>query len=231
MNKLFKKFWSIVLVMCILINPMFVSKAMAKESKRKPSVENPEVRGYSTPVTLGTRVEFIDLNLANMVVPQGEIYEVYDHSYYETYSYSITGYSVGPRCNDKFLLSVAKGQTKTITSDISVSGTVTYGGSVGAEIKKCINLSLQGNVSGTFSYTYSKSTLYSGPPEGSQYNCRNYYGAINYDQYSFTLKKYDVYKVYNGGIFVRYETYQAPNVQVTGVKNPINVTYSIDTIQ
>lgn len=189
-------------------------------------IYNDEVEVYKAPENIGASVDFIDetkVPKPTAIVPFGLITEKYSHSTYTYYSSSITKYNVGPRQNDKFLISVAKGQTKKLTHTVSVSGSVEVGGD--NAIVKAVKLGLAGKVSGSITYTYDTSTSYSGPSKGDH---RDYYGAIQYDLVQVKLKKYDVYNVYNGGIKTGTKTVYDKLVTSSNVKQPKAITYSKD---
>lgn len=173
--------------------------------------------------------EYVDPNISSEVPAEpeyGQIYEVYSHSTYYFYSKTITGYSVGPLNNQTFLLSVARGSTKTLSHSITVSGTVSYSATLNAGLSKVINLGLTGNASGTVSYTYNTTTEYKGP--SAPYNSRDYYSGVNFDNYSTEVKKYNVYNTYNGSIKTGTVTYYAGIVTTKNVKKPKVITYSKD---
>jgi hypothetical protein len=139
---------------------------------------------------------------------------------------TITDYNVGPREKDIFLVSVPKGSTRTITGTKSVSATVSYQGSVSADIMKVINISLTNEISGSFSYTWSTSVYYSGPD--GNYTTRDYYGAIQYDQYNSVVSRYDVYDVWQGTVYLGEQTVYAGDTNINGVKKPKNIEYFRD---
>lgn len=183
-------------------------------------------------------VEFIDLakvkegprvvksNGTDDVGTLGVITERYTHSTY-TYSHqAISAYNVGPLSYNKFLISVATGQSKTLSHNVDISGTIAYEGTVSGSIKNVINLGLTGSASGTISYTYNTTTSYSGP--SLPYNSRDYYGAIQYDRYTTYVNKRDYYDIYNGSIKTGTTSYAAGQVTTTGVKKPKAITYSKD---
>lgn len=88
-----------------------------------------------------------------------------------------------PIDSQKFLISVATGQTKTLSSSTTISGTVTYTSGVSAEIKSVVNLSLTSSVSGTVSHTWGTTDVYTGPSIRRKYSFRldllNLRGSLN----------------------------------------------------
>ena len=173
---------------------------------------------------------FIDKNLLyeNLIQPMALITEEYDHSYYSQNSTTKVAYRVGPVENVQHQFDVPKGSTQIKTISFSGTGSIQYSGSVSAEIKQIVNLSLGATSSGSVSLSYSRTDSFSGPPESSQYNARGYYTAKDYDQYTVVVDKYDVYRIYNNGVFSRYETYYVGTVTVSNVKKPISIEYTKD---
>lgn len=183
-------------------------------------------------------VEFIDLtkvkegprvvksNGTDDVGTLGVIWEQYTHSTYTYSHHAISAYNVGPLSNNKFLISVATGQTKTMSQSVGISGTVSYEATISGGLKDVINAGLTGSASGTISYTYNTSTSYSGP--SLPYTTRDYYGGIEYDKYTTYVNKRNHYDVYNGTIKTGTVSYDAGTVTTTGVKKPKAITYSRD---
>jgi hypothetical protein len=177
------------------------------------------------------RVEFVDPKLVeknSVITPQAGDHRVYVKSEYALGSNKITGYSVGPIQKQTLIVSVAKGRTATRSSSLTVSGTVSITATVDANIAYIVKESLTGNVSGTVSKTYNTTDVYSGPPESSPYKTRNYYAAINYDQYNTTIVRYDYYDYYLGNVYQGRQAENAGYTYVNGTKKPINIEYPID---
>jgi hypothetical protein len=234
------KKWLVVFFSMLLILSSFVGGVSAKNKDQKEEdgpitiIEEHEVEGNPN-----ATVEFIDHEKAKegkKIKPPAEgeigalgaIYEVYTHSTYEYDSGTITTYNAGPISNQKFLLSVALGQTKTLSHSVGISGTVTYSATISGDLAKVINLGLTSSASGTISYTYNTTTSYSGP--SAPYNTRDYYGAIQFDEYSTKVRKYNHYDTYNGSIKTGSVRYYAGLVTTSRVKKPKAITYSKDFI-
>jgi len=190
-----------------------------------------EYYGKGQPNTI---VEFTDENLVNStgetssdITTRGVISEQYDHSTYTLGNQQISEYSCGPLNDQKFIISVPKGQTLTSTTSTTVSGTVSYSASVNATIRNLINVEFTSNVSGTIQREWESGKSYVGPAESSPYNSRQYYAAIDYDLYNIEVSRCDVYKVYNDTAFVRYEYYYSTEY-VDNVKRPKAIQYSKD---
>lgn len=176
---------------------------------------------------------FIDENMKNHtstgISIMGASREVYDHSYYIVGSKTLKDYNVGPIKNRIFLISVARGQTVFLEEEKSVSGTVTYSGTVEAEIKRVINLNFTSSISGTYTRTWKKGVSFEGPDSSSPYNSRDFYGAIDYDLYNVKVDRYDVYKIYNGNIDTeKTVTYYNSSKYINNVKKPKGIQYSLD---
>lgn len=194
-------------------------------------VEEHEVQGIPN-----ASVDFIDLvkvkegprvvKGTGEVGALGVISEKYTHSTYTYSHHAISAYDVGPLSNNTFLLSVATGQTKQLSHNIGISGTIAYEATVSGTLKSVINLGLTGSASGTISYTYNTTTGYSGP--SLPYTNRDYYGGIQYDRYSTYVNKTDHYDVYNGTIRTGTTSYSGGTVTTNGVKKPKAITYSKD---
>jgi hypothetical protein len=113
--------------------------------------------------------------------------------------------------SSKFIISVPKGSTKSLSSSTTKStNTSVSGGTSGmnTEVKSQLNWGV--------SKSYSTSITWSGPPESSKYNSRSYYWAGKYD-YGNWRGREDIYsegeiyetKYYNGNFseYVRYVEY------------------------
>ncbi|HLG26525.1 MAG TPA: hypothetical protein VI423_01935 [Paenisporosarcina sp.] len=126
------------------------------------------------------------------------------------------------------MISVARGSTKNLAYATSISGSVQYAITIDGSLAKVINAGLTGSATGSISFTYTTSTSYAGPDSGSAYNTRDYYKAIQFDNYSTTVKKYNVYNVYNGSVKTGTVTYYAGLITTNNVKKPKAITYSRD---
>ncbi|WP_427340848.1 hypothetical protein [Caloranaerobacter sp. DY30410] len=227
---------SVLTVLSILGSLLFTGYVNAESIEENYTVfkvheveNNPDAVFHFVDKSLKGKTRALQSNPKNEAVePMGVIYEEYDHSYYTERSTTKVSYRVGPVENVQHQFDVPRGSTQTRTIGFTGSGTVQYSGSVSAEIKKIVNLSLGATASGSISLTYERTDTFSGPPEGSPYNARGYYTAKDYDKYTVVVDKWDVYKVYNGGAFDHYETYYAGTVTVSNVKKPITVEYSKD---
>ena len=68
--------------------------------------------------------------------------------------------------------------------------------------------------------------VFEGP--SAPYNTRSYFGAIDYEQVSYVVERYDVYKVYNGTSYM-YDVDYYVGLETHVLKLPIQVEYSVDT--
>ena len=236
MKKIFLCLFSLVLFFSVA-----TSVSASAETPIKVKSENEDITIVEVHDVQGipnASVDFIDLakvkegprvvktNGSDDIGTLGVITERYTHSTYTYSHHTISAYDVGPRSNDKFLLSVANGQTRSLTHSVNISGTVSFEATASAKVKSVINLGLTGSASGTMGYTYTTSTGYTGP--SSPYTNRDYYGAIQFDRYSTYVKVTDHYDVYNGTIRTGTTTHSGGTITTHGVKKPKAITYSKD---
>ncbi|MFS0841207.1 hypothetical protein [Paenibacillus sp. 1P03SA] len=175
-------------------------------------------------------VTFVDPALKDSgnktIVPNGDVYEVYDRSTYSDAGTTIVNYNVGPREKDVFLTSVPKGGTSTISGSRTVSASLQISGNYNANIASVVKWSVSGNATGSFSYTWTNSKVYTAP-ESVPFH-RDYYGAVQYDEYSTRVNKVDIYKQYNGSKYVGEVQYNQGVVNTVISKKPKAIEYSID---
>ena len=186
---------------------------------------------YEPVVDLNTRIEFVDPTLSQSngsATNRAGDRRVYVSSSIGIGSSQITGYDVGPIQKQTFLLSVPKGKVLQMSSSKSVSGTLSISGTYNQNVLNLIKTTFTGSASGTVSKTWSTTETWSGPPESSSYTTRNYYGAINYDQYNSTCVQYDFYDVYLGNTYLGRET-ETKYYYVNGFKVPKPIEYVVDT--
>ncbi|MGE6578500.1 hypothetical protein ACQKFM_26690 [Paenibacillus xylanexedens] len=187
---------------------------------------------YETPGNPNATYEFVDPKLVRKnnseITPQAGDRRIYVKSGYSVSKSVITGYSVGPIEQQTLLISVPKGKTSSKTSKSSVSGTVKFSAKADIGIKYVVNQSLTGEVSGTISKEWGTTEVYSGPPESSAFNTRNYYAAMNYDQYNIVVVKYDYYDEYVGTVFQGRVAENAGYTYLNGTKKPIVIEYPVD---
>jgi hypothetical protein len=160
----------------------------------------------------------------------------YSNTTYDVVSSRILQYDALPLTNQTALISVAKGQTKTLSYSQTQSSTVTTKTTVSLPVLKVINLTLTSTETGTVTQTYSTTTLYTGPDAASPYNTRTYWSAVTNDLYEMKVQETNHYIVYvyaNDGS--TYPTYsyvkdEAVSQQTVQAYKPIIVTYSIDSL-
>ncbi|AHV98924.1 hypothetical protein [Paenibacillus sabinae] len=224
------------------ISPSAISQVSIPASLNSISGEKGVIssyKSYDTGVNPDARVEFIDSKLAeqnklslqpkqNLVSPRAGETRVYVKSEYALGALQIAGYNVGPINNQAFLISVARGHTAQRTSSLTITGSLQVQGSFDVNVLKLVKESLQLTASGTVSKTYTTSDTWIGPPEGSPYNTRDYYGAIDYDLYNITVVKYDYYDYYLGSIYEGRQAEVAGYTYVNNTKKPKNIEYSRD---
>jgi hypothetical protein len=140
------------------------------------------------------------------IVPMGQIGYEYSFTEYSVESWKMLKANIGPVINDKYIISVAKGCVKEYYADVENSATADVGASVGADLKGVLNMALTGNESGTVRASWKYSKTYVGPPEGSRYITRTYYGAMNFDLCQAMVEcidHYDEYSYSNGHKYLR----------------------------
>lgn len=232
MKSAYRKISAILCFIFIGLSSFSPALAASKDDVPKTKISDEITVATYTEENHGATVSFIDPNLQNpnnnRITPNAVINEVYDHTEYIYCYSSITSYDVGPRNSDKFLLSVARGETKSLSKAVDVSGTLSFSGSVEANVAEVIKLGLTSNVSGTIKFTWSTNRVFEGPK--APYNSRSYYAAINYDQYTSLVKRIDFYKEYNGVVYMGMTSYPT-DITVSGVKRPKGVEYCVDSIQ
>ncbi len=179
----------------------------------------------------GATVTFVDESMIennSATKARGAIVMQYSHSYYTYVNRSIIAWYVGPRENDVFLCSVAAGKTKQVEEEKTISGSISFTGEVNANIKKTVSLGFGLTASGTYSKTWKTTETFTGPADG-KYNSYSFYGAIDYDKYTTTVKRYDVYNYVdsNSGTITGTETLYHSTMTIDNVKCPKAVEYSI----
>lgn len=187
---------------------------------------------YDTGVNLDARVSVVEPALVakknnSLIQPFAGDSRVYSHTEYTVGKLQIVNYSVGPVNNQKFIVSVAKGHTNTASSSVTVSGTLQVSGSFNNNVLGLVKTSLNLTATGTVSKTYNTTDVWTGPSESSSYNTRDYYGAIDYDQYNITVVQTDYYKEYIGTVYVGLGS-ESKNIIVNNTLKPKNIEYSKD---
>lgn len=227
------------ILICLIISLSLVPSIASAEEKTNTT---PLIKILNENHTEGLEhatISFVDENLLGQSIkqskksigikPMGQINEVYSHSSY-TYAYdSISQVNSRPTTNNIFLESVAKGMSKSYTNTSTNTGSVSIGAEVTGPKIKIINLKFTGNYTGSWSKTDSQTYTFSGPPESSSFNSRDYYSGTGWDTYSAYLYRYDVYKVYNGNSYMYDETVYVGIEPVVNVYVPKQVIYSVDT--
>lgn len=158
--------------------------------------------------------------------PADHLTEVYDHSVYSNAGTSVTGSNTGPRENDIFLGSSARGSSFTLTGRKQISASVQISGVYNSGIAGLVKLAVAGSASREFRYVWPESKVYTAP-ETVPFH-RDYYGAIQYDTYSTQVRQTDIYKQYYKSIYVREVQYDRGIVEVVASTAPKAVEYSID---
>lgn len=161
---------------------------------------------------------------------------------YEVLNKSLVQLNYTPVMQQEHIISVAKGQTESLTQSKTVSRTTKVSATVSAKepLFNVINASLTASYSGTVSEIYSTTQIYNGPPESSSYNSRNYYSGTVYDLHQISVREHTyierTYREYDYDWHEVY-VYEYPDEYI-GVKDYINeqvqvphfVTYSVDSL-
>ena len=161
----------------------------------------------------------------------------YANTTYDVVSSRLLQYDATPLTNQTFLISVAKGQTKTLSTSTTQTSTVTTKWEVSIPILKVINLTLTNTETGTVTKTYSTTTLYTGPAESSPYNTRSYWSAVTNDLHELTVQENNHYMMYvyatngsdGGNPYAIWKTVPGAQ-QVVQAYKPIIVSYSMDSL-
>ncbi|KEO85288.1 hypothetical protein [Tumebacillus flagellatus] len=98
-----------------------------------------------------------------------------------------------PVMNQNFLISVAKGQTQTLSSSKTVEHKIETSLNVSLNTKLFgkISLATLGTSTGTTTTLYNTTTVYTGPELSSPYNSRKYYAGEIFDLYNVTIHEYN----------------------------------------
>ncbi len=154
--------------------------------------------------------------------------ERYKRTFYNITSEVLTATDVGGLTDNTFIIAVARGSIKSTIKTHEVSGTVTVSGSVTGGLKGFLETEYTGSLSGTYTYTIVRGSVYNGPSESSSSSYRSYYAAIAYDQYSTVTETFHVYEVYEFGIKTGEKTYYVGE-SLNSVLAPKGVEYSVDS--
>jgi len=106
------------------------------------------------------------------------------------YNYSVT-FSNVRRTNSPahFIISVAKGQTKTLSTTKSFSLTSGVTSVTSGSLPGAAKAEVESRLESTQSVSYNKTIKWSGPPETSKAVSRNYYITFFYDTGNFTVTR------------------------------------------
>ncbi|MGO4108224.1 hypothetical protein [Paenibacillus sp. YAF4_2] len=187
---------------------------------------------FDTGITQNATVSFVDpLHLGNddTSTSRAGDHRVYKKTVYAIDKMTSVAISVGPIDNQKFIVSAAKGHSSSSPSqNVSVTGALSIKGTYNSHVIELVKAALNLSASGTASKAYTATDTWTGPPEGSAYNSRDYYGGINYDQYDITIVKYYYYDEYIGTTFVGTTSEIAGYTYLTEVLKPKNIVFCID---
>lgn len=231
-----KKIFCTLLIFTILLNGVSINaKTDVKDEPVLP--EDVIIESIDMPMDDDVTIQFVDNELVDAnqspkVFQTSLIGGVGTSTYlYTTYTYkkhNITSYDAKAPTNQKFLVSVPNGTTVSLTKDINVSGTMSFSGSVDANVKSAIAKAFKLSASGTLSYKWTKNTKFSFPKEFiGKYKICNYYTAISFDKANVTVERRDWYKL-NGIISSPYSVNRG-DITIKNVYIPKVIVYKIGT--
>lgn len=116
---------------------------------------------------------------SNLIMPRGSSFYYTKHIEDDSY---IT--------NKKYLTSVAKGMTSTLSSAVTMSADVKVKGSVEANFLEFVKGKIESEFGTGISETISTTYEFTGPPESSEYNSRIYYAGIINDKGYYKVWKW-----------------------------------------
>jgi hypothetical protein len=144
-----------------------------------------------------------------------------------------------PVMNQVFLISVAKGQTQTMSQSKTIEHKIETSASVSVNLPLFgkIGLATVGTASGTTTTAYNTTTVYYGPELSSPYNSRKYYTGDVFDLYNVTIHEYKYthkyIDLYDNGYFLHTtESYTTEDHGTYNeqVKVPHVVEYTVDAL-
>lgn len=230
MKKLLIGLLSLILV---LGQASIVTKAQTTDVNEIKGIKTHEIRVISE--TKGpdyVEVKFIDPNKINSKDGISLYYvEEYLYSSYVHDGQALVASNVGPKEGIKCYESVARGGSVYFGQSLSYQGQLQIGVGVDAEIKKVIQLKVNGSYTNTWSKTEYYSETLTGPSDSSPYNSRDFYKATDYNRYTHYVQKYDWYRQVDPatGDVVGTRKVSRGRISINDVKEPKPARWSIDT--
>lgn len=145
---------------------------------------------YAVEMTDQDEYAFVDPDLATPKTRASG--DTYLYSYYKYVSHTIKNYDIAPVQNGVFLVSVARGQTKSTTKKVTNTGTIGYEADASVDLRKAISAKIGANASHevTVSVTTKEEFTF---PAGASGNSVSFYLGIGYDEVAYIYEIYDVY--------------------------------------
>ena len=173
---------------------------MATETEIPTGIGLPEntvtYEAFDTPMTDVPEYRFVDPEKANQATRAGSGY-LYSKYVYD--SHKTVTHNSKSVINDKFIISVAKGEVVKTTYSVTTTGTIGFTGTPSTALKNALKNTTGANASFGVSFTVEKSTKYAFP-EGASGNTASFYIATGFDLNSYYYKKYDVYQGSSAGL-------------------------------
>lgn len=185
----------LALVMCgSLVGTAYATESDAdnKISTTPPSSKEFVYESHDVELSDENEYRFVDPALVTKSASKSASSSDYLYSYYTYVSHRITAHDSLPRTGDVFLLSVARGQTKTVSSTKRTSATISFSGTANADLKNAIAAKVGANASYAITVSVTSSQSFSFP-DGYPGNSASFYLACGFDKYEFTYYRYDVY--------------------------------------
>lgn len=212
---------SALLVLCLSCT--FISPVQAFAQTNNENINVSDTKSYKNvsityvdPELIGTTKN----STAKSSIPNN-IYNTtatYTNSTYQLVSASLTQAHAKALTNQTRITTVPYGKTVFLSSEVKVSGTIEFEGSIGATVKEVINLGFGLTASGSYTYTYRKDEQFNFPPSYvGIYNTAIYWGAIDHDEYLVCI---GVTNHYSDGSTDYYESYYS------GVYRPAIAEYT-----
>lgn len=217
-----KKFLSLLLSFTLFV-PNLVINVNATNSPNFSEIIESNNEGDELTITV------IDESISNSntISPNALVTEVYRYSTYTYISDSRTATNVGPRKNDRLIVSVARGESITINKTYNFTASIIYQSGIDAALEELINLKFNATASGSLSFTETISQQFS-LASTSDYSSLSFYICLNYDKYNVTVKRIDYYDYVDSNGKVTGSFSSAPyNYTINNVKIPRIEKYSI----
>lgn len=179
---------------------------------------------YDVEMTDQDEYVFVDSDLVTPITRAGG--DTYLYSYYKYVRHVIKRYDITPAQNGVFLVSVARGQTKSTTKTVKNTGIIGFKADASVDFRKAISSKLGANAQYelTVSVTTEEKFTF---PAGEPGNSASFYLGIGYDEVTYTYDIYDVYLGSGSGGGMGTGNYTKNRATVgTTIDSPKKVVYS-----